>query len=338
MNKKINNKVLKKKNKIILIFGNDNFLLQENLNKILKFFKKNGFNKSEYYNITKKTNWNEIYNKTQSLDLFTNKNIILEIKKKENTEKISKKLIKLFNILHQKITIILIIKELNRQNSWYKKIKNTGIFINSSLLEEKDLMIWMNKKIKKIGISLDKKTKKILCYYYERNTTYLNQILENINMAYKNENITIDKVKKIINYSSNFKYYHWIESIFFGNTEKSIIILKKLKQENHELILILYSIQKELFIILKIKKEIDKENIEKIFNKYKIWKIKKEGIKKIIKRISINKIIIAIILISKIELKLKKGHKNTVWNKLEILSIFLCEKKTPDILLKILRN
>lgn len=335
---KLKEKIIKCEKKIILIIGNDNFLIQENLRKILKLLKKNNFKKSEYYNIKKKTNWNEIYKTIQSLDLFTNKNIILKIEEKENTEKTSKKLINLFNISHPKTSIILKIEKLNKKYLWYKKIKNTGIFIQCSNLEGKNLLEWINKKTKKMGISLNEQIKEILCYYYERNIFALNQIFKNILILYNNQNITINNIKKIIHYSSNFKNYHWIESIFLGNIEKSIYILKKLKQENYESILLLYSIQKELFLILKIKKKKQKEKIEKIFENYQIWKLRRNGIKKIIKRISIKEVIIIIRLISKIELKLKQGNKNNIWKKLEIISILLCKKNKNEILIKILEN
>lgn len=328
----LNIKFLNNPKNIYLIFGEDIFLQQKTLSKILKIAKLKKFKESYTYNITKKTNWNEIYQKSKNLNLFSEKKIFI-LKFLENENPISKKILKLINFSNPNLLIILLgnkINQIKKNIILYKKIKKNCIYFNCSNLEKNKLFRWINKKSKKMSIKLTEDCKKLLCLYYERNLLGLEQILKNLLILYPDKNFSIKRIKKIIKNTTKFESYHWIESIFLGKTKRSLFILKKLKKEGMNLTILLYIIQKELILIFKIKQEINEKKINEIFNKYKIWNNKRLSMLTILNRLSTHKIQISIQLISKIELEFKKKHQKISWDKLEILTILLCKEKTPN--------
>lgn len=336
--KKLKNNLLNNSKNIFLIFGEEYFLIKKSLNQIIKLAKLKKFNESHFFNITNKTNWNTIYQNAQNISLFSKKKILILKLIENNNNNSLKKIKKLINLKKSNLLIILIGKKINtiKNNTYlYQKIRKNGIYINCSSLEKHQLFNWIKKKAKKMSIHLEEKSNKLLCCYYERNLFALNQILKNLIILYPDKIFSFKRIKKFINNTANFGPYNWIKSVFFGKTKYSLFILKKLKKNNFELSILLNIIQKELILILKIKKN----KIKTIQNQliyYKIWKIRQPEIKSILHRLSINNIQLSINLISKIELDLKKNYSKKIWNKLEMLTIFLCDEIPSKILKKII--
>ncbi|WMY96299.1 MAG: DNA polymerase III subunit delta [Arsenophonus sp.] len=310
------------------VFGNDHLLLQESLDKIYKIAELYGFTERYAHLLEPNSDWDNIYYFVQSLNLFRQKKILfLTLSKNCSNISISHKLLKLTQLLHSDVLLILSGNKLTKQqenSEWFKKINQNSIYINCLTPTPQTLPQWITKRAKKISLTLNKEANQILCYYYDGNLLNIYQTLKQLSILYPNGNLTVSHVKKVINNAFHFTAYHWIDAMFLGKTKRSWYILKQLQREKYEETILLRTIQRELIILLKLKEKTKNKEYTKSFDNKFFFKVHHPMIISVINRLSLRQLQIAINLITQAELHFKKNHNISIWPKLEILSILLC--------------
>ncbi|MGP1953852.1 MAG: DNA polymerase III subunit delta, partial [Arsenophonus sp. NC-QC1-MAG3] len=191
-----------------LIFGNDLLLLQESMDKVCQVAKQKGFSECHTYSLDGVLDWDIIYHLSQSLSLFASQQILILIfPKNGSTTVIEEKLLKLTELLHPDLLLILRGNKLTKaqeNSAWCKKIGQDGVYINCLTPEQSRLPQWVTQRAKAMSITLERQANELLCYCYEGNLLALNQVLESLLLLYPDGNLTLPCVKEAINNTVNF--------------------------------------------------------------------------------------------------------------------------------------
>ncbi|WMY95145.1 MAG: DNA polymerase III subunit delta [Arsenophonus sp.] len=310
------------------VVGNDALLLQESLDKIYQIAELQGFTERHTYFLELNSDLNRIYYFIQSTNLFGQKKILtLKLSKNYSNITISQKILKLTELLHADLLLVLYSKTLikKKENSqWFKKINKNSIYINCQTPTHKKLPQWITKRAKNISLTLNKEANQMLCYYYDGNLFTIHQILNQLSILYPNSHLTVSHIKTAINITANFTVYHWIDAILLGEIKRSWHILQQLQKEKYEEAILLRTIQRELIFLLKLKENIKNQELKKSSNNEIFFKMHHPLRISVINRLSLRQLQLAIHVITKAELYLKKNNDKSIWSKLEILSILLC--------------
>ncbi|MFP3013267.1 MAG: DNA polymerase III subunit delta [Arsenophonus sp. NC-XBC3-MAG3] len=330
----LNSQLVNKLRTCYLIFGNDHFLLQESIDKICQVAKQQGFSECYTYSIDSVLDWDAIYHLSQSLSLFASQKILILIfSKSGSTTVIGEKLLKLAELLHPDLLLILCGSKLTKaqENSvWCKKIGQDGVYINCLTPEQSRLPQWVTQRAKEMSITLDREANQLLCFCYEGNLVALNQALESLLLLYPDGNLTLPCVKEAVNNTVNFTPYHWVNALLAGKIKRVWHILQQLQREDYEVVILLRIIQRELILLLTLAQQNNNEDLKKLFDQYKIWKARRQLISAALQRLSLRELHLAIQLITNAELHLKQDYSHSIWQKLEILSMLLCGKSLPE--------
>lgn len=312
------------------ILGNDPLLSQESIDKVCLVAKQQGFIERYTYSLDISTDWKSIYRLTESFSLFSSRQILILILPETDQRIImEEKFLKLTELLHSDLLLILRGGKLTKaqENSvWYKKISKDGVYINCLTPEYSRLAQWVRKRAKEMYINLDKQANQLLCNCYEGNLFALNQVLERLFLLYPDGNLTLSRVKDMVNNTVNFTPYHWVDALLLGKVRRSWRILQELQYKDYEPVILLRIIQPELILLLILKQQNINKDFKKIFDQYKIWQIRRPLIISALQRLSIRKVEIAVQLITQAELHLKQCYNHSIWQKLETLSMLLCGK------------
>ncbi|MFP3029588.1 MAG: DNA polymerase III subunit delta [Arsenophonus sp.] len=318
-----------------MIFGNDPLLLQKSMDKICQIAKQKGFSERYIYSLdtSSDSDWNTIYNLAQSFSLFASRQILILILPKNGpTTVMAEKLLKLPELLHADLLLILCGGKLTKaqeNSAWYKKIGQNGVYINCLTPEQSKLPQWVTQQAKALSITLDKQANQLLCYCYEGNLLALNQALERLSLSYPYSNLTLPCVKEAINNAFNFTPYHWVDALLTGKIKRAWHTLQQLQRENYEAIILLRIIQRELILLLILVQKNSNKDLKKIFDQHKIWQARRHLIIAALQRLSFRELQLAIQLITNAELHLKQDYGYSIWPKLETLSMLLCGKLVP---------
>ncbi|QJC28703.1 DNA polymerase III subunit delta [Enterobacteriaceae endosymbiont of Plateumaris consimilis] len=290
-----------------ILAGNESFFIKRTVIKLRNNTKVLGFVEYSSIVIDNHTEWNNIFHKFLERNIFYKKEIInLIFLDKKIFINCKKKIINLFKIINIDIILILEIHtDIAISSNFIFKIINNHFFLLRicNKLNNIQLINWVFIKIKKLNLLLNSSCCKLLCYLYEDNLTFLYQTLKDISLLYpKKSNINLKFLSKITN---NFLFIKSHDLIFSKKIQHSINILNKLKHEQISPYLILSKIEKNIFLLLILKRNMNKDNFYYLLKKSLIPIDKYSIIKKILKKITHDQLYLSIKLLLEIEINIK---------------------------------
>ncbi|WP_395479797.1 DNA polymerase III subunit delta [Candidatus Curculioniphilus buchneri] len=319
------------------LLGNDPLLLQESQNIIRNQAKIQGFNEILNLKINMSTDWDSIFTFCQSLNIFSSRQILLLILPDNNISRtIENCLLQLASLLHKDLLLILQSNKLTyaqEKSAWFQSIKRYTILVNCTTPEETQLPKWIDNRAKQMKLKLDDAVCHLLCYCYEGNLLALVQVLEQLSIMYPNENLILPQLENVVYDATYFTLFQWIDAVLAGKKKRSIHILQQLKKEAFEPMALLYSIQREVLLLLTLKRQMTNIPIQDLFNQYKVWQHRRLLVIQALKRLTLNQLRDIISLTSKIELTIKKHYNYCPWLDFNALILLLCGDVLPRVII-----
>ncbi|WP_041944128.1 DNA polymerase III subunit delta [Wigglesworthia glossinidia] len=321
---------LKNKNqkKLYILVGDQFFLLEKIIQKIL--FNIRSTEKIIHYKfyITSNINWTDIFNKFYNFDLFNAKIHILLIFPEKITIDMHQNLSILTSLLKQSNILTICINQITnliKNQVWFKNIKNSSTIIDCNINTQKKFSSWVRNFNQILKISIDVDSEIFLFKIFKKNTYAALKLLEKFSILFPDQLINLSKIEKIVNSELIYTVDQLISVVFQRNINLSIFILSKIKmQKIFDPLIILRKIQNKVVYIIKIKENLININDNKICQKnYKL-------ILDFSEKISINQLnsIINLMLILEIILK-KSGKKILVWHFFNEIILILCGYHSP---------
>ncbi|CAL4325129.1 DNA polymerase III subunit delta [Buchnera aphidicola (Protaphis terricola)] len=320
-------KIINKLSLFYIFLGQDLILINKNIQIILNFAKKKDFIEKNIIDIEKHEDWEKIIYFYKLNNLFFKKRILIVnfILKNLNTVLI-KNINKLFYFQNLNILVILKFNQLSMSFKKFilikEKISKINIiwcFTPNGLNFKK----WINYEIESRKIKITKNALLLLYKYYEGNTIFAYHILNMISLVWKNKITTSKKIKNIINNFSNLNASDWINAIFQNKKKEACYILDTLYQQKYNPLILIRSLQKDLLILLHIKRE-KKININMFLKKNNIFLNRFHFFFIAIKSINFSNFLKVIRILLQIDIKIKSEYNNNPWLELKTLTLLLC--------------
>lgn len=310
-----------------LLIGSEPYLQYEAQKKLKNIMQLKGITQRYTFVINSTTDWNNIFQHCQSLNLFSSKTIIiLQCDETTLSVPISQRLQELTTVLNEDIILIFSINKLTKaqeSSRWLTAISSKTICINCHPPDIQYLPAWLNQRAKQVGINLDKTTTDLLCYYYEGNLLALSQILEYLKILYPDKKILVNHIEESINDSAIFSPYHWLDAVFSGKIKRTVHILQQFKNKGNEPLILLRTLQKELILLISLKKALADNPLKQVFEQYKVWKSRRNLFNAILNRLELKQLYEALHELTNIELYLKRDYNLDSWQAIEKLSLRL---------------
>ncbi|QCI17831.1 DNA polymerase III subunit delta [Buchnera aphidicola (Acyrthosiphon lactucae)] len=315
-----------KLNSFYIFLGEDLFLLERNQDLILNFAYKKGFSEKVIIDIEKDKDWEKVILFYKNKNLFFKKTtLVVNFLIKKLNIVLVKHIHEIFSVLNLDILIILKFNHLSRfieKNKFLNKFKKFNI-VSCFTPYNLHFINWIKYEIQEKNINIEEKAFLLLCKYYEGNTLFIYKILDILLITWPNSCITVEKIKKIIIDFFDLSPLHWINSIFQGQIEKAIYILNHFCKKKYNPLILVRSLQKDLFKLIYIRRE--KTIItNSLLDKNNIWHTRYKFFKNACKKINNNSLLKAIKILVKIEINIKKKYNTNVWNQLQELTLTLC--------------
>ncbi|MCR3755852.1 MAG: DNA polymerase III subunit delta [Sodalis sp. Psp] len=316
-----------------LLFGNDLLLLQESQDRICDRAQAQKFR--EHFGVTLEvgTNWDTIFSLCQSLSLFASRKTLLLILPDGNIPAIiGEKLLQLASFLHEDLLLILRGSKLTyaQENSaWFKVLSQSAVLVSCATPEQDRLPHWVATRARKMKLLLDDDAYQPLCYYYEGNLLALLQALKRLSLIYPDGRLTLARVETVVNDDAHFTSFHWIDATLAGKSKRAAHVLRQLKLQASEPVILLRNIQREVILLLTLKRQTVDIPTRTLFDQYKVRQNRRPLLTQALKRITLTQLRDSVSLMIKIELSLKQDYGYPVWSGLDALSLLLCDKKLP---------
>jgi len=303
-----------------MIFGDEALLCLEATEQVQKAAKDQGYLEKLSFSLDGKFDSDLIFGHFQTLSLFSEKKIILLTLTKTNKENCAF-IREITPLLHPDILLIVQGPKLNNQQMssvWFKTLEQQGIFITTNLPQAHRFPQWIFQRLKALNLHADKDIVDYLCLHFEGNLLAAKQELEKLALLYPKQHLTQRQVEESITTHNHFSLFQWIDSLMAGDQMRSVRILKQLKAEGTELLLLCGALNNEIQKLLKISYQSQQQPLAQLLNQQqpKLWLAKQQLIRDALTRLNINKLEKMVIQCAEIEISIKVNNRDSDWLKL----------------------
>lgn len=317
-----------------LLCGNEPLLLQESQDHIRRVASQHDFTEHFSFALDAHTEWEHIFSLCQALSLFASRQtLLLSFPDSGLTAPISEQLVKLSGLLHPDILLILRANKLTKaqeNSAWFKALSKNGVFVSCQTPEQAQLPRWVSARAKSLNLNVDDAAIQLLCYCYEGNLLALSQALETALAALPDGKLTLPKVEQAVNDAAHFTPYHWLDALLMGKSKRAWHILQQLQQEDSEPVILLRTVQRELLLLLALKRQMEQVPLRALFDQHKIWQNRRPMMTQALQRLSLQQLQQAVHLLTQMEIRLKQDYGQSIWPELETLSMLMCGKTLPE--------
>lgn len=315
-----------------LLIGQDPLLTGEAKSKIALAAKAQEFDEKTEANIGNETNWDDLFDLTQSNGLFFNRQILILNLPEAPTSAQQKSLAELLGYSHADLLIILYVPKLTKtmeKQAWFSIASADGILINCQTPDLQKLPSWVAQRARSMQLDIDNDVVQFLCYNYEGNLLALNQALQLLQLQFWGGKIGLNQAKNVIEQSAQFTPFQWIDALLEGKVARAMRILHNLRNEDIQPVLLLRLVQKELMLLLEITRfpqqtlshqTLFAGNLRTEFDRLKIWQNRRGLYQQLVQRMSYAKLYGLIQHLAELEKQIKQTFSDEIWAELERFS------------------
>ncbi|SNY78437.1 DNA polymerase III subunit delta [Enterobacter sp. CC120223-11] len=318
-----------------LLLGNDPLLLQESQDAIRHAAQAQGFDEHHTVSIDTSTDWNALFSLSQERSLFaTRQTLMLVLPENGPNAAINEQLATLTSLLHDDLLLIVRGNKLTKAQenaAWFTAIADRAVQISCQTPEQAQLPRWLAARAKQHHLQLDEAASQLLCYCYEGNLLALAQALERLSLLWPDGKLTLPRVEQAVNDAAHFTPFHWLDALLAGKSKRALHILQQLRQEGSEPVILLRTLQRELLLLVNMKRQSVSTPLRALFDKHRVWQNRRPLFTEALNRLSQEQLRHAVALLARTELTLKQDYGQSIWAELDGLSLLLCHKNLPDV-------
>ena len=159
----------------------------------------------------------------------------------------------------------------------------------------------------------------------------LAQALERLALLWPDGKLTLPRVEQAVNDAAHFTPYHWVDALLAGKSKRVLHVLQQLRLEGCEPAILLRTLQRELLLLVTLKRQSAQTPLRSLFDKHRVWQNRRQLLSDALARLSGEQLRQAVTLLTRAELTFKQDYGYDVWPELESLSLLLCHKALADV-------
>ncbi|WP_040977169.1 DNA polymerase III subunit delta [Necropsobacter massiliensis] len=325
---------------IYYLVGQDPLLLAESRDLITHAAFSQGFDEKAEFTIDNTTDWNALFERMQSLGLFFNRQIISLNLAENLTALLQKNLLELIGLLNADVLLIIQLSRLSKpieKQDWFVRANQydeQSVLVNCQTPTIEQLPRWIAHRAKTMTLELDKDAVQLLCYSYENNLLALKQTLQLLALLYPDGKLSFARVKTVVEQSSVFTPFQWIDALLEGKLQRARHILAGLQGEAVQPIILLRTLQRELITLLTLTQPqqhdagidapLPTAQLRERFDRLKVWQNRRPLFVQAVQRLTYRKLYLLVQQLAELERAAKEEFSDDLWEKLAHLSAQMC--------------
>jgi DNA polymerase III subunit delta len=233
--------------------SDDSVLQEEALSLILNEAEKRGFVNKQHFVVSNQFDdpalWQSLHNRC----LWQQKKVILiHLNASKLTQKGAHHFLECLRLIDSDTMLIIQSLKLEAkidQSTWYKQADAKGVFLPLWPLTAREQENWLNNKISAFQMNLEDAAKRALLTHFDGNLLATKNALHTLKLAYKNSSIDEQAVLALITPQGDYTVNQLTDAILQTDGTKAERILQNLRKQGVEIILILWSVLRELRLL-----------------------------------------------------------------------------------------
>ena len=217
-----------------LFYGESEFLLERVLSRVRQTFIPEGardFNLQISYGDDTHFNAGEVLDTARSFPFMSENRLVIVRRTEKITNSILEAFIPYLNEPMETTCLIFVSEKPDFRKKFYKTIKKFGQTVNFKPLYDNQVVPWIMKMAKELGLSMDSRACNYLQLVVGNRMRDLYSELEKIYLCYGTKNIGLDEAKNIVIYSRSHTIFELMDHVSNKKRAEAIAVLKRYIEE-----------------------------------------------------------------------------------------------------------
>jgi len=239
---------------------------------------------------------------------------------KENTDFIKE----ITPLLSSEILLILKGPKLNNQqlkSVWFTQLEQQGLFISTNALLPQRFPQWLFQRLKLVGLTASPEVIDFLSLHFEGNLLAAKQEIEKLSILFPNQDLHLAQVEQSITTHNHFSLFQWIDTLLAGDKIRNTRIMKQLRAEGTELLLLSATLSNEIQKLLNFSYQSQQQPIMTILSQQKptLWPAKQTLLRNALTRLKTPQLEKMLIECATLEVAIKVENKEDTWLQLDAI-------------------
>ena len=317
---------------ILLLNGNETLLVEEALDGIRAHFREQGFLERLSYTIDPSFNWNELLESGQNMSLFSESRLV-EIRMP--SAKPGTKGAKFFTELTEKLAFgsvedvyLLITEGLSKQQrsaKWLNLIESTGLVVDVFEIKPEQLPQWLKQRFQERALRVEAGVIDTLASATEGNLLAAGQIIDQLQVLATDGAVPVSLLEQTLEDQSRFSVYSFVDSCLLGVISECIHRLERIRAEDDNAVLVVWSLAKETRELLRMAHAIEKGTpMNSVLKQHRVWSTKQRFVSAALNRLNVSDISAILEQIATLDMLAKGQRQGDIWLEIEKLSLRFC--------------
>ncbi|WP_445400300.1 DNA polymerase III subunit delta [Zobellella sp. An-6] len=231
------------------IYGDEPLLKMEALDTLRQAARARGFDERHRFDADEGLDWDAIFDASQTLSLFSARQII-EIHLPDKLDKAgSERLRELLRQRHPDLLLLLSGPRLNQQQqktAWFKALAEAGPLVPVAAPDARHLPRWLEQRLHRHGLRAEPDALHWLAYAFEGNLLALAGEIDKLGLLALPQPLTLAALQQHVQPHHHFNPFQLFDPLLQGKVRRACRILLQLRQEGVEAGMLCHLLAREL--------------------------------------------------------------------------------------------
>ncbi len=317
---------------LYLLFGSETLLIEEALDQIRAQCRLESYNERIRLTVEAGFDWSRLQHESQTLSLFADKRLIeLRLPTGKPGEVGSRALIDFAQNLSSDTTLVVVANAIDKRGQtvkWFKAIQNAGMVVECPAIGAANLPRWISQRMSAQRLKYEPDAVEHLSHLVEGNLLAAAQEINLLGLLYPDQTITARIVRQTNADHARFNVYAFVDACLSGSVERTIRILRNLKHEQAEPVIILWAMAREARTLCRLSTAIDQgEHQGSLFKRHGVWSSRSALVRSALNRLPGRRWENILQRIGHADLMVKgriSFRRKDIWEEIESISLAIC--------------
>lgn len=315
----------------ILLFGEEPLLIEESVRSVRQSARDRGFTDRIPLSAETGFDWARLTGSSQTLSLFSEKRLIeLRLPTGRPGEPGTRAFADYCETADEDVCLVVISGRLDASSKnakWVKTLDSNGWMVEHRTLNPGRFQAWFRQRLRDKGLTLERETLDRMCYFLEGNLLAAAQEIDRIALfAEQNGHVDPESVTEGLGDHARFNVYAFTDACLNGDARKAVRILKVLKNEGAEPVLIAWALVKELRALVRIEHGLrNGEQKGRLLKANNIWSTRVSLINAALTRLDARRLERLTSQMARCDRVMKGRERGDVWKELDVTALMMCD-------------
>jgi len=318
---------------LYLISGDTQLLVQEACDLVRQHAREAGFNERLVMHVDRSFDWQEFLQTTHGLSLFAERRLIelrLPTAKPGDT---GSKILQAYaeNPVADNVLLVVAgkIDAASQRSKWFKSLESAGVVVQVWPLDIRQLPGWIMQRMREKGMQPTQEAVTVLAQRVEGNLLACVQEIERLHLLHGIGSLDTQTVVSSVADNARFDIYALADSALGGDTVRATRIIRGLRNEGIEPVLVLWALAREIRLLVSMSHEIHKGvPDERVLSQTGIWEKRKPVVRQGLRRHTLHGWRQMLHMAGNIDRMIKGMSAGNAWDGLLDLSLMMAGAKT----------